>query len=207
MQPRKKKLVRPDLQFRFVLVALAVASAVLLFNFQFVRFLLGGVPALFPGVPSAAAVVQGCQESVTYALALSVATAIPLAAGLGILFSFPFAGPCYRFSRFFAGLRDGRWDTRCQLRKGDELQDIAREINSALDVVRAGMKQDRGLLEDAAAFLESGALRPGDEDDAKVNAWRARVKEAIAFHERRLPTIGGTKPVVTPERQSETQSG
>jgi hypothetical protein len=110
---------------------------------------------------------------------------VPLTISIGILYSFSFSGPIYRFQRYFQDLAAGRWDARCQLRQGDGLQDVCDSINEAMDSVWAQLLEDLRLLQDARALLDQNV----PQDTAAAERWgmlRERVVKAIAVHEEKL---------------------
>lgn len=56
-----------------------------------------------------------------------------LLAWLGVRISHRLCGPVYRMSADLRALREGHAEKRIHLRDGDELQELAREINATLD--------------------------------------------------------------------------
>lgn len=74
-------------------------------------------------------------------LALSI---VALVAGISILFTHKIAGPIYKIERSFRQIMDEKdLSQRVFLRTGDELQELAEEINRLLDHVRNSLLIDR----------------------------------------------------------------
>lgn len=187
MLKRKRRFVRPDLQLRFILLALVIASCILFVNFQmsYQALLDSAIP--FAANVTVRPVLEGIRVSIIWRFLISVGLAIPLAVSAGILFSFPFAGPCYKFKKYFTELAAGRWDVPCRLRKKDELMDIADAINVGLDSIRSFLKDNRKILADVEALLAKEGLKAAVGSEDEVLSLRARLAEALAAYERRLP--------------------
>ena len=190
MNPRKKKLIRLDVQLRVVLIALCVASCVLLVNFQ---LSLGAVASAAKGLKngtSARAAIEDLRISMINRFALSIGLTIPMAAVVGILYSFKFAGPIHGLSKYFNQLKLGPWNKRCSLRKGDDLQDLATAINDALDPLCRFLEENGAVLKELEGLLERGDLKPSGSAEGRTRALMERVAAAVEVCEARLPSSG-----------------
>jgi len=132
-------------------------------------------------------VLESLRLSLVWRFAISIGLAVPLAISAGIVYSFPFAGPCYRFKRYFTDLVAGRWDLRCTLRKKDELADIADAINAAMDSVRSFLDMNRKTVAEVDGLLARGAICPSSGSEESVRSLRERVAAVLASYERRFP--------------------
>ena len=132
-------------------------------------------------------VLSFIEASVIRGLFLSLMVALPLAVACGVLYSFRFAGPVYRFQQYFTGLCGGRWDTRCNLRKNDHLQDIAEVINGALDDGRERMFEDQAILQEVKHLLTNTVFTTDDASRALVDRLQERITSAETDFARRFP--------------------
>jgi methyl-accepting chemotaxis protein len=187
MYLRKRKFIRRDLQIRFILLSLAVASAILLVNFQLSLQALLDSSIPMADNPGVRPVLEGLRISIIWRFLLCLGVAMPLAVAAGIYFSFPFAGPCYRFKKYFEELVTGRWDVRCTLRKKDELMDIADAINGAMDSVRSFLAENRKVVAEAEDLLARGGLRAASGSDEAVRSLRERIEATLAVYRKRFP--------------------
>ena len=75
-------------------------------------------------------------------LLISFALFLPLMFFVGILVTFRFAGPVYRFKMYLGEVIRGEKPKDCRLRKGDELQDLCAVINQATEPLRRREESD-----------------------------------------------------------------
>lgn len=191
---RRTKFIRFDVQFRVILIALCVACLVLLINFQMSMAALGSVKGSFERGVSATMTFEEMRNAVISRFLLSIGITIPIAAAVGILYSFRFAGPLYRFDRYFNELKTGRWSNRCSVRKGDDLQDMCGAINGALDPMRALLQESHGILKTVQALVAQAALKPSPDAEDEVKALMAQIAAANAVYDARLPQPGQQDP-------------
>jgi len=178
MNRRKRKLVRMDLQFKVVFSTLFVASFVLLVNFLLVSAALWTLSVRITD-PALSEVQRIFRNNFFFSLAV----AVPLSVTVGILYSFKFSGPIYRFKKYFIEVVQGRWAHRCTLRKGDLLVDMADAINAAMDRIRERMKANHELLAEIGTVLESGTV---SADRERVVELKARIAEEAEIYMRHL---------------------
>ena len=173
MRLRKKRFIRPDVQLRVVVIALCVASLVLLIDFQLGSFAFASVADSTIQSPSTKIVLDELRTSLLRAVLISIAISIPLSAFVGIAYSFKFAGPIYAIGRYFDALKAGLWTRRCHLRQNDDLQDIRDSINSAIAPIMEFLEQNRTALAEAGELL-------GDESFGGQAATQERAEAVVA---------------------------
>ncbi len=209
MNRRRRKLVRTDLQLKVVFITLFVASFCLLVNFQLV---LAGLWALHSSLVSASnyeSFLDGVRRLVVQKFLLSLVIAVPLSATVGILYSFTFSGPIYKFKKYFSELADGApWNQICTLRKGDQLGDLCDALNAALGQLRDRVAASHFALQQAEELLKN----PEIEEclDPHQRDILARLREAIAQEAEvfasRMPNESPNRaqPAVCAETRSES---
>lgn len=121
------------------------------------------------------------QFAVTKRFLLSIGISIPVAAAVGIVYSFRFAGPIYSLHRFFKGLEDQPWDRRCSLRKGDDLQDVCTSINVGFDKLRSALRESREICAQIQGGIAKGEIgaKEGGTFDLKAFGERASSLERL----------------------------
>jgi uncharacterized transporter YbjL len=187
VERRKRKLVRLDLQLKVVFVTLFVASLVLLINFQLSLAALWSLSGKLTATMSVAAALEELRRSLIGKFLTSVGIAVPLAAAVGILYSFRFCGPIYRFKKYFKEIASGRWDSQCSLRKGDDLQDVCDSIVVAMTLLQDFLKENRGILKEIEEIQNQGLIVARGEDLEKVKGLLERVAVANAVFQQRFP--------------------
>ena len=192
---RRKKLTRVDLQLKIVFITLFVASLVLLVNFQLTLAGLWSISSQLTGGYSVNELLESVKASTIRKFLFSVVLAVPLAGFVGILYSFKFCGPIYRFKKYFTELKTGRWDERCMLRKGDDLQDVALAINDGIDCLRGRIRQDQAVLQEVEAFLSSAVFTSDLEGDALLASIRERIVGGRKTYQDRFPADDAEEPV------------
>lgn len=89
--------------------------------------------------------------------------------GLSLFFSHFVAGPIYRFQKTLQEMRDGKLNIHVQLRKNDELKDIADLFNQALSSLRNRLRKERDGITastDKMQELVARLRKAGRADDA-----------------------------------------
>jgi len=185
---RRRKLIRLDLQLKIVFITLFVASLVLLINFQLTLAGLWSISNQLTETQNVNQLLESIKMSTIRKFLFSVALAVPLAGFVGILYSFKFCGPIYKFKKYFNDLRGGRWDERCMLRDGDDLQDVAGAINEAVECFRDRVRRDHETLADVQAFLETAVFTTDGRGDQLLARIRERIAEGDANFAERFPS-------------------
>jgi hypothetical protein len=184
---RKQKLIRNDVQLKVVFITLFVASLVLLINFQLSFAALWSLQSEITANTSVTLMLETIRRSLVSKFLVTVAVAIPLAAAVGILYSFKFSGPIHRFKLHFQNLWTGRWDQPCRLRTGDDLVDVCDALNSAVDAVNEVVVRNDAVLRSLQALGRDGTL--SSSDDAKLQDLLAQADQAVAGNQERIPSL------------------
>lgn len=183
-QDRKQKLVRLDLQLKVVFITLFVASLVLLINLQLNLAGMWSLASRYPESSQAQLLIESFKSATITKFLLSVGMALPIATSVGVLYSFRFCGPIFRFKTFFANMTS-RWDEPLRLRKGDDLQDVCDAINSGVGSMRTRLRENHALLLEVREWIASGSELSDAERDRRREAILAAIeKEDEIFRER-----------------------
>ena len=129
---RRKKLVDRALQIRIALVFVAMGFAIRAVDQFFLLRLLDGASTTV-GVDLNAELAA---PLLGYFVWMSCVT-IPLVIGVGILVTFPIAGPAYRMERHLREIAEGGDLRPCRIRTGDELQTLCDALNAAIERIES----------------------------------------------------------------------
>ena len=126
---RKQYIVRKEFQLKFIGLILGVvllSSFIVGYTIYYNSWvMLGGKLAnVYP---------QGrladIFRTVNIKILINVIFVTMLCMGIGIVTSHKIAGPIFRIKAFVMGLAAGNYSSRIRLRRGDDLQDLAEELN------------------------------------------------------------------------------
>jgi hypothetical protein len=190
MNRRRKKFIRSDLQLRIVFMSLFVASLVLLINFQMSLAAVWTISSQ-PALSVEAAMDQVWHELVKKFL-ISVLLAVPLSVSVGILYSFKFCGPIYRFKKYFTELVTSNWDVRCNLRKGDDLWDVCDAINAGVGVFRERIRESHQILQDARKVLDEVGYTVDENGKSRVQSLKEKIDREDRVWQERFPAASST---------------
>jgi len=132
---RRIKLIQPRLQLKLTGWFLSVTMIGMLLQYMLLGFFLTQLAMQLPG--QGAYVVAQADRMLLQALGLSFVLILPLTLAVGILVTFKVAGPIYRFEKHLQSIAQGEEVGPCRIRKGDELQELCRRINAAVDALRS----------------------------------------------------------------------
>ena len=146
---RLTKLIRPKLQLRLTIwfVCLAVVSL----GVQFILFTsaMSDVALDMPG--DAAANFDRFSGVFIDVLIQSLAIVLPLTVMVGVIATFKIAGPVHRMMTFLQAVLRGEHPAECQLRKGDELQELCQLTNQVTKQLRSSSAESSADAEKRAA--------------------------------------------------------
>lgn len=133
---RKRKLIEPRIQKRFVLLFLSTTALALLVQAMVVSHMLLRMADRLPndGVALKAQLLGLLASSLTITLLLLT----PLTLAVGIASTHKVVGPLYRFRTYLTQLAQGERPAPCKIRQHDELQDFCALLNQATEPLRQG---------------------------------------------------------------------
>ncbi len=170
---RRRKCILPHIQVTFAMQTLFIALPILTLNFLMTYSdALAYQRSVEPPLDAAAV---GMASIIFHDFLIATAIAIPFSIAVGILISFPFCGPVYRFGKFFSDLRGGRWDQLCTLRDGDRLHDLKENINDAVRMFSGHLYRQHELLREARTALGAGGAPERSELIAAIDEELAQV--------------------------------
>lgn len=132
---RRIRLIRPRLQARLVLSFVGVAALAMLMQMMLVGANLTGLANELPSVGDELS--EHLPGLLTGVFLWSSVLFLPLMLWIGVQKTFKVAGPIARFELYLADVRDGRATKPCQIRKTDELHELCKLINEALEATAA----------------------------------------------------------------------
>ena len=131
---RRKRLINPRLQLKFVAIFACIAAVAVLFQAMVVNRILVQISDDLPhdGDLLAAELSEVLFSGLGYTLLLL----LPLVVSLGVLATFRIAGPLYRFEVYLGQLARGEEPGPCRIRRDDELHELCAAINRAVPVLK-----------------------------------------------------------------------
>jgi methyl-accepting chemotaxis protein len=207
MNRRTKKLIRRDMQLKVVAIALFVAGFAMLIQFQLGLSGLWGLSNRLTAGITAELVLEQARVLFVNKFIVSLMIAVPLAISVGILYSYKFSGPVFRFGKYFEDMAAGRWDQSLILRESDDLHDVSEAINAALDQVRTRLQESHELLTELDAFFEHAGFTADGHSMDRLGQLRERIARQRAAHVQRFPTEAEpARPQRAPELSGVPQS-
>jgi hypothetical protein len=206
MKNRARLLVNIEVQLRVVLTALAVASLVLSANFFLWLASISNAVAENRSNINVVLAYDALRTTMTRQFILCIGLAIPMAAALGIFYSFKFAGPIYRFTRYFTDLASGRWDKPCNIRKGDDLQELCGRINGGLEPMRTALRNGQAILTELTALATAGVVQGAGPDRERFESLLRRAEAARDELAVRLPPSAPAAATAQREPEHEVAS-
>lgn len=131
---RRRKLIRPGLQLRLSAKFIGLIALMLGLQFVLLDTLIGQATA---GEADGGPSLSGQMWSIgAQLLGWSALAFLPLTLLVGVIASFRFAGPLYRFDVFLKAVAAGERPQDIRLRSGDELKELATLLNDATRPLR-----------------------------------------------------------------------
>lgn len=131
---RRIKLIKPGLQLKLTLIFVSFSALALLMQFVLFASSLTEVALELPHDGSY--MVERMGSLLFETLVSSLAMFLPLIFAVGILTTFRFAGPLYRFEMFLGRVMRREYPEDCRIRDGDLLHDFCDLLNRATAPLR-----------------------------------------------------------------------
>jgi len=173
MNRRKKKFVRADLQTKIVFIAFFVACLALLVNFQMSLATLWAVSS--QPVASVENTLDQIRHELVMKFLITVGLTIPLSICVGILYSFKFCGPIFKFKKYCDDFVTGNWESRCSLRDGDDLWDVCDSINAAVGTLRERVRDSHQTLQQTREVLDQVRYTVDEAGKARIQELREKI--------------------------------
>lgn len=131
---RRIKLIKPGLQLKLTLIFVSFSALALLMQFVLFASSLTEVSLELPHDGSY--MVERMGSLLFETMLTSMALFLPLIFAVGILTTFRFAGPLYRFEVFLNQVLRGEHPGECRIREGDMLHEFCDLLNRVTAPVR-----------------------------------------------------------------------
>jgi nitrogen fixation/metabolism regulation signal transduction histidine kinase len=145
---RNKKLIQISLQLKLVMVFVSLSCLAALFQ---VVALNRSVMRLATRMPTdGERMLAELPDVLSANLLITVLVLVPLTITVGVLVTHRVAGPVFRFEEHLKAIARGEDPGRCELREGDELQELCQCINAAVERLRNQGSSNPEQFHDAA---------------------------------------------------------
>ncbi|MFN0059630.1 MAG: hypothetical protein ACKVX7_14330 [Planctomycetota bacterium] len=135
MGQRRSKMPKLGIQLKLGMIMLMCAVACTTVQFL---FFLRSASDVAAAIPAARELLLGQLSALILKQYLTtLLLLVPLMVSVGILISFPIAGPIYRFEKYFREIAQGAEVQACTIRRGDNLQELCELINQAMARIQA----------------------------------------------------------------------
>lgn len=131
---RSKKLVKPWIQLRMMLMFLLATSTVVVGQAILIMFMLTRIATQLPN--DGELLIARLQTDMWLYLGITVLFFGPFMMLVGMLGTFRILGPIYRFELYLREIADGGKPADCRIRKGDLLHDLCDLINETTAPLR-----------------------------------------------------------------------
>ncbi|HIG85787.1 MAG TPA: hypothetical protein EYQ25_01960 [Planctomycetes bacterium] len=136
---RRRKLIKPSLQLKLTAIFTGLCALSLLLQFILFQSALTSAALELPA--DSARMLDLSQSIVLKVLAISFLVCLPLTFLVGIMTTFRFAGPVWRFETFLKSILRGEKPQDFTLRKGDQLTELAELLVRSTRPLRADSPQ------------------------------------------------------------------
>lgn len=147
---RRKFLINPKFQFKYLGIVLLLVIIILFCTVQYINLTLR-TTTLLENLSSleVEAVTRVIFRTVVYICIIFVVIIIVL----GIFVLHRIAGPLYVLDKMFKLVSDGDLTIQLRLRKGDELQELAKSFQTMVEKLRGYIKTDKEKIEEIKSVL------------------------------------------------------
>ncbi len=185
---RRQYLVQKSLQFKYmllVLFAIIVVSGMIVWTVYFTHWVL--ITEHLAGIEAKTMLTEIFQK-INMMLLLEIPVALIIAAFASILVSHKVAGPVYRLERVAKEVAKGNLVHHLQLRKHDELKNLASAFNSVIENMQLLVVKDRKLISELSQITDRLYQ---DLKDKKIDE-----SEALSLIRRLNDLVGELKALI-----------
>ena len=162
---RRIKLIKPGLQLKLTSIFVGFSALALLMQFVLFASSLSEVALELPHDGSY--MIERMGTLLFETLLTSLAMFLPLIFAVGILTTFRFAGPLYRFEVFLEKVMRREHPAECRIREGDMLHDFCELLNRVTAPLRAETRADPSAnadrTDEVPSLTEPGRRAPEGE--------------------------------------------
>lgn len=155
---RRQKLPLPTLQWKLIGCFVGLSALSLLLQYVLISSRLSQLAASMPS--GSEYLANALPRTMGAVLAFSMLALLPMSAAIGVLITFRWAGPLYRFHVYLRQVAEGEAQGPCRIREKDELQELCGLINRALEATQARAKGSGPAQESPAAEARGATLDP-----------------------------------------------
>lgn len=152
MFQRKKFIINPYFQLKYLGIVLALVVVVLLVAVYFVTLTIRTTPVLENLTDLEVITVNRLVFRTVLYVCIIFAILIIV---LGIFVTHRIAGPLYVFNKMFNLVSEGDLTVQVRLRKGDELQNLALSFQNMVDRLNMYIKMDKQKVEDVKNAIDT----------------------------------------------------
>lgn len=142
---RRKKLIEPRIQLRFVAAFACTAGLAVICQALVLSYLLISLASRAPN--DQAFLLESIPRALGLGVLITGGLLLPLSIAVGVLTTFPVVGPLYRFRVFMNAVLAGEHPEPCRIRERDEMHEFCELLNEVTETVRA---QDQVESEEGA---------------------------------------------------------
>lgn len=139
---RKIKLIQPRLQLKLIGTFMGMSALAMLLQFLLITSRMSEVATRLP--QDGMLFLREMQQTTLQVFLISFGMLLPLTFLVGVLVTFRWAGPLYRFKVHLTKIANGERPGTCRIREGDELQDFCTLLNRAIENLQAGANKKSG---------------------------------------------------------------
>ncbi|MGE3164183.1 MAG: hypothetical protein AB7O52_04715 [Planctomycetota bacterium] len=164
--PRRQRLVNPRLQLKIIAVFLLTGMVVQALQFAMLWRSAIHFAECLPGLGPQAELTL--HQQLLTVFGTSSLLLVPMTLLVGIVITFPIAGPLYRMRKHLEAIAAGHDPGECRIRKTDELHDVCASLNAAVARLReprpATVGPERALLAGSTTTRDAHADTPVAQD-------------------------------------------
>ena len=170
---RRIKLILPTMQLR--LIGYFAGASLLSLGLQYLLF-SQAMSSLASELPrDGVFVLERLPRILAGVFLTSAALIFPVIAWIGLQTTFRFAGPLYRFERYLREVVEEGQTEACNLRRGDQLQQLCRLMNEATRAQREANAAAQRSSEEAASGTQDLSAQGSDNQASDQKAQLRRV--------------------------------